>query len=172
MMQNCNYISVKKEAGFSLIEMLAVIVIISILAAIGLPNLIGILRKNQVNAALEQLHGAIKETQRQAIHQGRLCRININTTTNNITGNPTNCLLSDRSIDDNITIRTNLSGTPPNISFSHKGSTTKSGTIVVSSSAINIQKCFVISLGIGIMRTGDYTGSSTGSVSATKCKSN
>jgi prepilin-type N-terminal cleavage/methylation domain-containing protein len=171
-MSNYNHLSPQKEAGFSLIEMLAVTAIISIVAAIAVPNLLGILRRNQVNTALEQLYGAIKETQRQAIYQGRLCRVNINTTTKKITGNPSNCLLSDRQINDNVTIRTNLSGTPPNISFSHKGSTTKSGTIVVSSASVNWQKCFVISLGIGIMRTGEYIGSSTGSVSASNCQSN
>lgn len=162
----------KPESGFSLVEMLAVLVIVGILVAIAAPNLIGILRRNQVNAALDKLHGAIKETQRQAIRQGRLCRININLSNNKLTGNPTNCLLNDRQIDDNLIIRTNLSGTPPNISFSHKGSTTRSGTIVVSSSTVNVQKCFVISLGLGIVRTGNYTGSSTGSVSARNCQPN
>ena len=166
------YAPYNKEAGFNLIEMLTVTIIIGIFAAIAIPNLIGILRRNQVNAALQTLYGAIKETQRQAIRQGRLCRINFDLTNNVLTGNPANCLLSDREIDDDIIIRTNLSGTPPNISFSAKGSTTKSGTIVVSSNMTNEQKCFVISLGLGIMRTGNYTGSSTGSVSATNCQPN
>ncbi|VEP12123.1 Type 4 prepilin-like protein [Hyella patelloides LEGE 07179] len=161
-----------KESGSSLIEMLTVVVIISILMATATPNILGFWRQNQVNAALDKLHGAIKEAQRQAIRQGRLCRINIDTTNNQLTGNPSNCLFSDRQINENIVIRTNLSGTPPNISFSHKGSTTKSGTIVISSTMTNRQKCFVISLGIGIMRTGNYTGSSTGSVSREGCQSN
>ena len=161
-----------QASGFSLVEMLTVLVIVGILVAIAAPNLIGILRRNQVSAALNQLHGAIKETQRQAIRQGRLCRININPSNNKLTGNPANCLLSDRKIADNIIIRTNLSGTPPNISFSHKGSTTKSGTIVVSSTNVNVQKCFVISLGLGIVRTGNYTGSSTGSILPRNCQPN
>lgn len=171
-MRNCFYIYPKKQSGVTLVEMLAVTVIISVIAALAVPNLLGFLRKFQVDAALLQLNGAIKETQRQAIHQGRLCRINIYTTAKEVTGNPTNCLLNKRQFSDHLVIRTNLSGTPPNISFSHKGSTTKSGTIVISSSETNWQKCFVISLGVGIMRTGEYTGNSTGSVSATKCKSN
>ena len=167
-----NPTSPERESGSTLIEMLVVTSIIGILMAVAMPNLLGVLRKYQVNAALDTLYGAIKETQRQAIRQRNLCRINIDPNSNQITGNPANCLLSDRVIDDNIIIRTNLSGTPPNISFSHKGSTTKSGTIVVSSPLVNMQKCFVISLGLGIMRTGKYIGSSTGSVSASNCQSN
>ncbi len=44
------------------------------------------------------------------------------------------------------------------------------GTIVLSSDFIDTQKCFVISLGLGIMRTGNYIGSKTGSVSANNCQ--
>ena len=106
------------------------------------------------------------------MRQGRLCRININTNTNILTGNPSNCLLNDRQINDDINIRTNLSGTIPNISFSYIGSTTKMGTIVVSSDGTDLQKCFVISLGTGISRTGDYVGSKTGSVSSAFCQKN
>lgn len=166
------YTGNNKDAGFNLIEILVVTIIIGIIAAIAVPNFSGLLRRNRVNAALQTLHGAIKETQRQAIRQGRSCRIDFDLINNKLTGNPPNCLLGDREINDNITIRTNFPGTSPNISFSHKGSTTRSGTIVVSSPLTNTQRCFVISLGLGIMRTGNYTGSPTGAVSATDCDSN
>ena len=166
------YASNNKEAGFNLIEILVVTIIVGIVAAIAAPNFLGLLRRNQVNAALQTLHGAIKETQRQAIRQGRSCRIDFDLSNNKLTGNPPNCLLSDRLLNDDIVIRTNFPGASPNISFSHKGSTTRSGTIVVSSPQTNSQRCFVISLGLGIMRTGNYTGSPTGSVSATNCDSN
>ncbi|MDJ0533852.1 MAG: GspH/FimT family protein [Xenococcaceae cyanobacterium MO_207.B15] len=161
-----------KDIGITLTETLVVAVIIGILAAIAAPNLLGLLSRNRVNEALEKVNGAIKESQRQAIRNGKLCRVNIDPSTNTISGNPTDCLLNTREIADSIDIRTNLSGTPPNILFSAKGSTTKSGTIVVSSDTTNLQRCFVISLGLGITRTGEYTGSQTGSVSANNCKSN
>jgi type II secretory pathway pseudopilin PulG len=158
------------DHGNSLIEVTAVTVLIGIVSAISLPNLFSLYRRCQVNKALEELDGAIKEVQRQAMRQGKVCRVNINTGAKTITSNPTNCILNQRVMDNSITIRTNLSGTPPNISFSSKGSTTKMGTIVVSSEQTEQQKCFVISLGLGISRTGNYTGSKTGSVSSTNCK--
>ncbi len=160
-----------KNNGFTLIEILVVTIIISVIAALSAPNLLGLFRRSQVNSSLAILTGTIKETQRQSIRKGAYCQINIDTVNNLLTANPNNCLLSDRKIDNNIIIRTNLSGTPPNISFSHRGSTTKSGTIVVSSNLESNQKCFVISLGLGITRTGNYNGSSSGSVSATNCDS-
>ena len=119
-MSDLKKIPPRKESGFTLIEMLAVVVIVGILMAIAIPNLLGVLRQNQVNTSLQQIYGAIKEAQRQAMRQGRLYRINIDTANNKLTGNPSNCLLSDRAINENVTIRTNFSGTPPNISFSHK----------------------------------------------------
>ena len=162
----------QSDRGFTLIELMIAVIVIGIIAAIAAPNFIGLLNRNRVNQALNQLEGAIKEAQRQAMRQGKRCTININTTTNILTGNPSNCLLSQREINDDIAIRTNLSGIIPNIAFSHIGSTTRMGTIVVSSDGTDSQKCFVISLGTGISRTGDYVGSKTGSVSATFCQKN
>jgi prepilin-type N-terminal cleavage/methylation domain-containing protein len=159
-----------KDRGFSLPELIAVIIIIGIIAALAAPSLIGLLSRNRVNDALWEIEAAIKEAQRQAMRQGKSCQININDVTNIINANPTNCLLSDREIDDNLTIRTNLAGSPPNIIFSPKGSNTKMGTIVVSSDLTNHQKCFVISLGLGITRTGDYVGLKTGAVSYSNCQ--
>ena len=160
----------KSDRGYTLTELMIALVVIGVIAAIAAPNFLSLLNRIKVNSSLEQLVGAIRETQRLAMREGKRCRININTSTKILTAIPSNCLLNTRTIDDNVIIRTNLSGATPNISFSHKGNTTKMGTIVLSSNFIDTQKCFVISLGLGIMRTGNYTGSKTGSVSKADCK--
>ena len=163
-------INQKNDRGFTLTELLVVLIITGIIAAIAAPNFSRLLNRNRVNEAFSTLVGAIKETQRIAMFKGQTCRINIDVATNTLTGNPSNCLLGDRTFGDEIRIRTNIPGTIPNISFSHKGSTTKMGTIVVSTENASLQKCFVIALGTGITRIGNYKGSSTGSVSATLCE--
>ncbi len=165
------HLKTESDRGFTLVELLIVLVIVGVIAALGVPNLISLFRSNQVKSALHTLVGAIKETQKQAMRQGKLCRINIDPSTNNLTATPNSCLLGNRTINDNITIRTNLSGSTPNIAFSHKGSTTKMGTIVLSSDITDNQQCFVISLGLGIIRTGNYTGAKTGGISAGNCQS-
>jgi prepilin-type N-terminal cleavage/methylation domain-containing protein len=159
----------KSDRGYTLTELLVTLVIVGIIAAIASPSFLGLLSRYRLEGALQQLLGAINETQRLAMVRGKSCRININLSTNKITANTAGCLLSDRSLDDSITIRSNFTGST-NITFSYKGSTTRMGTIVLSSDHTDLQKCFVIALGTGIKRVGDYEGSKTGSVSYTNCK--
>lgn len=160
----------KSDRGFTIIELVVVLVIVGIMAGLATPNLLGFFRRNQVNAALSELLGAIRETQRQAMRQGRVCRIYIDPDTNILSATPSDCLLNTRIIDPDINIKTNLPGANPNISFSHKGNTTRMGTMVLSSNLIQHQRCFVISLGLGIMRTGYYTEKADGRISARNCQ--
>lgn len=155
--------------GFTLTELMIALVVIGIIAAIAVPTFTGLLSRYRLEGSLQQLLGAINEAQRLAMRRGQSCRINIDTNTKNITANSPGCLLSNRSLNNEITVRSNFTGTT-NITFSYKGSTTRAGTIVLSSDYTDLQKCFVISLGTGIKRIGNYNGSKTGSVSYTNCQ--
>ncbi|MDJ0533853.1 MAG: prepilin-type N-terminal cleavage/methylation domain-containing protein [Xenococcaceae cyanobacterium MO_207.B15] len=162
--------NVRKNQGFTLIEMLATVIIIGIVAAISAPNLLGLLNRNRVNQGLTELEGAIKEAQRQAIRSGEGCTVTINTSNKSITGG---CLLSTRDLDENLDITTNVTGTANNydIVFSGKGNTSNSGAIFViyMSSGTDQQKCFVIDNTLGAMRTGDYTGNPTATLNVNNC---
>jgi prepilin-type N-terminal cleavage/methylation domain-containing protein len=157
------------DRGYTLTELMITLVIVGVIAAIASPNFLGLLSRIRLEGALQQLLGAINETQRLAMVRGKSCRININPSTNKITANSAGCLLSDRQINSAIKIRSNFPGTT-NITFSYRGSTTRMGTIVLSSDYTDTQKCFVIALGTGIKRIGNYNGSKTGSVYYDNCK--
>lgn len=162
---------VKKNKGFSLIEMLVTAVIVGIVVAITAPSLSGLYSRQQVNRSVSNINGAIKEAQRQAIRRGQICEVKIDNATKTIFGDPSECLLEERDIYSKINVRATSSlGNPPTITFSAKGNTTDSGTIVFTSETTDTQKCFVIAIGLGIARTGKYIGATTGSVSAADCK--
>ena len=87
-----------RDRGYTLTEMMVTLIIIGVIAAIASPNFLGLLSRYRLEGALQQLLGAINETQRLAMVQGKSCRINVNPSTNKITANTAGCLLSDRSI--------------------------------------------------------------------------
>lgn len=163
----------KSNSGFTLIEMLATIVVIGVIAAIAAPNFLGLLNRNRVNEAARQIEGALTEAQRQAIRRGKQCSISIDTA-NKIISNPAGgngCLLSNRNLNDLIRLDTNRA----TISFSGKGnieidnaagSTTPTPVLVVSiPNGTNLQRCVVIDSLLGSQRSGEYSGTPTTPVS-------
>lgn len=149
----------KSSSGFTLIEMLVTLAVVGVIAAIASPNFLGLLNRNRVNEATQQVEGALKEAQRQAMRRGQQCTININTTSKTISG--ANCLLSNRVLNDLIQLNTNRT----TITFSGKGNITIDATtnptpvLVVSiPNGTTLQKCVVLDGFLASMRTGDYSG--------------
>ncbi|MEL7078241.1 MAG: GspH/FimT family pseudopilin [Cyanobacteria bacterium J06643_13] len=152
----------KDNSGFTLIEMIAVTIITGIIAAIAAPNLLGLLNRNRVNQAMGQVEGALKEAQKQAIRTGRQCTININADSITNPAGGTGCLLSNRILNNLVTLNSNRT----TIVFSGKGNITIDNTtgnprpVLITSMAngTDRQACVVIQSKLGSVRTGEYTG--------------
>lgn len=155
------YSARNKDRGFTLLEMITVIIIIGVVAAIAAPNLLGLLNRNRVNEAMREIEGGLKEAQKQAIRNRTRCTVNI--TANGIS-NPAGgggCLLSNRVVNDLVTLNSNRA----NIVFSGKGSITIDNAanprpvlVAYMANGTDKQGCVVIQNYLGSIRTGDYIG--------------
>lgn len=166
-----------KNAGWTLLEIMIVILIIGILASLAIPNMMEGIEKRKAQSALSQLKGTLQEAQRNSIKMGKECKVAINTNANGYTthsvtiaGSPYAGCLSEQVTFPGLTITENLPNNGETISFSYRGNTTNIGTFVVGSPNARTKYCLVVSNFLGIMRSGVYNGS-TSSVSASDCQS-
>jgi prepilin-type N-terminal cleavage/methylation domain-containing protein len=147
---------VHKSRGFTLIEMIVIVVVIGVLAAIAAPNLSQWVRQKEVDEALGQIDLAIQETQSEAVKRNKSCQLTLSRRTNPpLSGN---CLLSNRTLKG---VVLNHSRTPDawTITFNFKGENRSvendPGTLWLTSPNGNVRvKCLVISVGIGLRRVG------------------
>ena len=164
----------KGDRGVTLTETLLAVIVVGILAAVTAPSLIGLFNQNRVKDGFVQLKGAIKESQRLAMRRGRRCKISLDTANQEVDigspdakGSYTGCLLSERTIPDGVLFKTNSN---PHIIFSARGNTSSARTIIVYSPNTQAKRCLVISLGLGIMRSGNYTGDVSDGLESKKCQ--
>ena len=164
----------KNNKGFTLIEMITVVIIVGVIASIAAPNFLGLLNQNRLRQALEEVEGAVKESQRLAIRRGKTCKIKFVTRTIDGQSRETinvvestdagetvaagfynGCLLSERVLPADISVNT---GSMTKISFSGKGNTdsANTGTIVIFHPQVNTQKCLEIQGFLGNILTGNY----------------
>lgn len=170
----------KDNKGFTLVEMLAALVIVGIIAALAAPNLLGMLNQARVKDGLGQVEGAIREAQKLARRNGQSCRILFTTNAN---GNSvvqiapddgatsfSGCLLSNRVLPDLVsfsrlnggTLETIDSSKEIELSFSSKGNPDNQYIIVVShEQSPDTQKCIQIQGLLGAILTGNYNPDAT-----------
>lgn len=163
----------KQNYGFTLVETIAVLIIVGIFSALATPNLFGLYRQYQLTNAFRDLESSIKISQKQAKRLGITCKIKLDRI--DISGeirnriavvnssdpgergkNYSRCLIEEKVFPEFIELETNIPGSTNKIVFSHKGNTTTSGTIKLSIKNLDLDRCLVISNGLGIIRTGRY----------------
>jgi len=142
----------KLNQGFTLIEMIAVAVIVGIVAALAVPNVLGLLNRNQANSVISEIESAIKEGQKLAIREGNSCTVNITAATRTVSGT---CLIRNRVFQAPVS----LPNGDQTITFSAKGNTNNGVTVRVSlDNNASVDRCLTVATGLGIMRTGDWNG--------------
>lgn len=169
----------KGNQGFTLTEVLIIVVIVGILAAIAVPSFLGWYNRQKVNQALTKVQGALKEAQREAIKKSQGCQVKLDTANKEVTaellnssGNPTgkSCLVTgDRQLPSGVSMATNISGSPPSTIFSYRGTVTLYDTGKVVLFVEEYKKCLALSSPLGIMRKGNFIGS-TSDVTAGTCQ--
>ncbi len=166
--------SIRSSKGFTLTELLIVMLMIGILSAISAPTFMGLLNRNRVSNAAIRLKSALVEAQTNSTRIAKSCTLTIPsgnsvTLVESITGR---CWRTgaDSFTDINLSI-VDTANTPPTslpITFDFKGRVTLASAssggsdtraIVISSSNTTYQRCVMISYPLGIVRMGTYANS-------------
>ena len=167
-----------KNRGFTLPEVLLIVIILGIFAALAAPSFLSWVNRKRVEDALSLVEGAVKEAQAVAIRKSQACELNISASS--VTSVPPNCLptgardLTQVSGGSNSTGVTLITKNNAKITFSPKGTTTSTNIFVFYHPEQDQgMRCLAISSGIGIIRTGQFKGPHVPTVSdvtSTNCQ--
>ncbi|BDM77337.1 type 4 pilin [Acaryochloris marina MBIC10699] len=168
-----------KSSGFSLPEVLAIVVISGIFAALAAPSFLGWINNKRIEDVSKQVEGALKEAQATAIRTSQQCSLSISSSS--IIANPQSCLptgtrdLTQLGGGTSPSAVTLIAATNDDIQFSPKGSTS-SGNVLVFFHPDQSQgmRCLAITAGIGIIRMGEFRGNhppTTAQADASNCHS-
>lgn len=145
----------------NLIEQSAVTIITGVLAAISVPNFLGLYNNYKLNNATTNIYWSLVEAQKKAQQHSKKCTLNLPeaplSDQSVMTSSPADCLVSSyRQLSEGIVLETDLE----NIIFSFRGLPTETGTIIVSlPKGTNEKRCVEIVDNLGLIQQGIYKNS-------------
>jgi prepilin-type N-terminal cleavage/methylation domain-containing protein len=163
------------DQGYTLVETLAVVIIVGILCAIAAPSLLAMQGVAKLNSSADNIRTALETSQFQAVKKHTSCQVYISSNSNRIVGD---CLMNGSAtsqsianvpnglplfnLDPGITVTTaGLTGTPPQAIYNRQGLTQSSGTIILSSNETGDKRCLILNKGAGLIRGGKYINNTT-----------
>lgn len=159
----------QRDDGFTLLEILAVVVMVGIMAAIAAPGMLGFLARAKVDRGFSALQNMVYITQRQAMKKSRDCEITLPTNESENAILTSDCLITGSETLADVFIKYNYVSRKK-IKFNYRGETGTLRTIAVYSKDTDYRRCLVISNGIGMTRSGIYTKETESNISATYCQ--
>jgi prepilin-type N-terminal cleavage/methylation domain-containing protein len=157
------YLNNRSSSGFTLVEMLVVILVVGILSAIALPSWLSFVNVRRLNTAQDQVYLAIRQAQRQATKEKLNWQVSfreqnaiIQWAVHPATVNPANADWTD--LDSNVRLDQETTLQQSNgirqFQFDYRGHPNKLIRITLSSKSGGIAKrCVYISTLLGTMRT-------------------
>jgi prepilin-type N-terminal cleavage/methylation domain-containing protein len=162
------------DRGFTLVEMLAIIIIVGILFALGTPSLLAMQGVAKLNSSADNMRTALETSQFQALKKNTNCTVYIPSNGNTIVGN---CLMNGTgtssgitgienglpsfNLDSGITVTTSWTGAPPQVVYNSQGLTQSGGTIIFASTDTGDKRCLILNRGAGLIRGGIYINNTT-----------
>lgn len=138
-------LQIKNARGFTLVELLITFTIMSIMAAIAVPRLNGLLKNYRLSNAAKIVWLDLQRAKMMAIKQGTTMRVDFTTTSYDIVRVDTATVLLSRNLSvDYSSITFDTTTTTPSVSFGSTG-TANGGTVVLQQGPTS-KKHFTIAL--------------------------
>ncbi|WP_338429425.1 prepilin-type N-terminal cleavage/methylation domain-containing protein [Synechococcus elongatus] len=156
-----------RSQGFTITEILVVLIVAGILAAVATPSLAGFVGQQQTNQATSEVQASILEMVREAQRTNQPCTLQpSNITTTGITRSTGNCLLNSRSFPPGTTIADNNFNGVSIVAYGTGNVRILSGTNPISVASIRLsntkspafQRCVQVAAPLGLVRTGRMIG--------------
>jgi len=161
------------EAGFSLPELLVAVAVLGLLAALAIDGGQRSLARMRVETATRRLGWGLEQARQQAQNLGQPCALELGPSgwREPSGGSLPGCggaVADGAAAQDTsgVTLQHNL---PAALRFSSNGLVLDGGTVVVSAAGTELRRCLVMSLPLGVVRLGRYTGPLGGDPRSSAC---
>lgn len=161
-----------RHRGCSLPELLLTAALLTVLAGMSFGSAVQALARQRLEGATRRLGQGLEQARAMAEQRGEPCAIRLLANGWNApAGGLPSCLPAEQldgelTHDDSVALRHNL---PEPVRISANGLPIDGGTLVVQAAGVSQQRCLVLALPLGVVRSGRYTGPSNGAVNSSAC---